>query len=55
MIKEHHDGQPVSDHKIWMFKPEIKRASHAHVPINHLPILGQFYFKWLTTRPLILS
>ncbi|XP_074608736.1 uncharacterized protein LOC141863159 [Acropora palmata] len=21
MIKEHHDGQPVSDHKIWMFKP----------------------------------
>ncbi|XP_073237628.1 uncharacterized protein [Porites lutea] len=21
MIKEHHDGQPVSDHKMWMFKP----------------------------------
>ena len=21
MIKEHHDGQPVSDHKIWIFKP----------------------------------
>ncbi|CAH3028942.1 unnamed protein product [Porites evermanni] len=21
MTKEHHDGQPVSDHKMWMFKP----------------------------------
>ena len=21
MIKEHHDGQPVSDHKLWIFKP----------------------------------
>ena len=21
MIKEHHDGQPVSEHKIWIFKP----------------------------------
>lgn len=21
MIKEHHDGQPVLDHKMWMFKP----------------------------------